>query len=77
MAINVSLHKKLPYDPAADFVPLALVVSSLYVLVVTPSLPARSVSDLVKLARDGPGGSPSLRLGQVRPIICFRSCSRP
>ncbi len=55
MAINVSLHKKLPYDPAADFVPLALVVASPYVLVVTPSLPVRSVSDLVKLARDGPG----------------------
>ena len=41
MAINVSLHKKLPYDPAADFVPLALVVASPYVLVVTPSLPVQ------------------------------------
>jgi tripartite-type tricarboxylate transporter receptor subunit TctC len=55
MAINVSLHKKLPYDPAADFVPLALVVSSPYVLVVTPSLPVQSVSDLVTLAKDKPG----------------------
>jgi tripartite-type tricarboxylate transporter receptor subunit TctC len=55
MAINVSLHKKLPYDPAADFVPLALVVSSPYVLVVTPSLPVQSVSDLIALAKDKPG----------------------
>jgi tripartite-type tricarboxylate transporter receptor subunit TctC len=55
MAINVSLHKKLPYDPAADFVPLALVVSSPYVLVVTPSLPVQSVSDLIKVAKDKPG----------------------
>jgi len=55
MAINVSLHKKLPYDPAADFVPLALVVSSPYVLVVTPSLPVQSVSDLITLAKDKPG----------------------
>jgi tripartite-type tricarboxylate transporter receptor subunit TctC len=55
MAINVSLHKKLPYDPAADFVPLALVVSSPYVLVVTPSLPVQSVPDLIKLAKDKPG----------------------
>src|SRR5262247_1798740 len=55
MAINVSLHKKLPYDPAADFVPLALVVASPYVLVVTPSLPVQSVSDLVTLAKDKPG----------------------
>ena len=55
MAINVSLHKKLPYDPAADFVPLALVVSSPYVLVVTPSLPVQSVSDLIKVAKEKPG----------------------
>jgi tripartite-type tricarboxylate transporter receptor subunit TctC len=55
MAINVSLHKKLPYDPATDFVPLALVVSSPYVLVVTPSLPVQSVSDLIKVAKDKPG----------------------
>jgi tripartite-type tricarboxylate transporter receptor subunit TctC len=55
MAINASLHKKLPYDPAADFVPLALVVASPYVLVVTPSLPVQSVPELVKLARDKPG----------------------
>ena len=55
MAINASLHKKLPYDPAADFVPLALVVASPYVLVVTPSLPVHSVPDLVKLAKDKPG----------------------
>ena len=54
MAINFSLHKKLPYDPAADFVPLALVVASPYVLVVTPSLPVQSVPELIKLARDKP-----------------------
>jgi tripartite-type tricarboxylate transporter receptor subunit TctC len=55
MAINVTLHKKLPYDPVADFVPLALIVSSPYVLVVTPSLPAHSVSELIRLAREKPG----------------------
>lgn len=55
MAINVTLHKKLAYDPVVDFVPLALVVASPYVLVVTPSLPVRSVSDLVRLAKDRPG----------------------
>ena len=54
MAINVSLHKKLPYDPATDFVPLALVVASPYVLVVTPSLPVQSVPELIKFARDKP-----------------------
>jgi tripartite-type tricarboxylate transporter receptor subunit TctC len=52
MAINVAL---LPYDPAVDFVPLALVVATPYVLVVTPSLPAQSVADLVALAKAKPG----------------------
>src|SRR5262249_27848154 len=55
MAINVTLHKKLPYDPAVDFVPLALVVATPYVLVVDPSLPVRSVTDLIKLAKEKPG----------------------
>jgi tripartite-type tricarboxylate transporter receptor subunit TctC len=55
MAINVALHKKLPYDPAADFVPLALVVISPYVLVVNPSLPVQSVAELVRLAKERPG----------------------
>src|SRR5262249_7811476 len=55
MAINVALHKKLPYDPAVDFVPVALVVATPYVLVVTPSLPVQSVADLVKLAKAKPG----------------------
>jgi tripartite-type tricarboxylate transporter receptor subunit TctC len=51
MAINAALHKKLPYDPAVDFVPVALVVATPYVLVVAPSLPAQSVADLVELAK--------------------------
>ncbi len=55
MAINVTLHKKLPYDPVADFVPLALAVSTPYVLVVTPSLPAHTVPELIALAKTMPG----------------------
>jgi tripartite-type tricarboxylate transporter receptor subunit TctC len=55
MAINVTLHKKLPYDPAIDFVPLALVVATPYVLVVNPSLPVQSVADLIRLAKEKPG----------------------
>ena len=51
MAINAALHKKLPYDPAVDFVPVALVVATPYVLVVAPSLPVQSATDLVELAR--------------------------
>ena len=55
IAINVALHRKLPYDPVADFVPLALVAATPFVLVVSPSLPAKSVTDLIALAKASPG----------------------
>jgi tripartite-type tricarboxylate transporter receptor subunit TctC len=55
MAIQVTLHKKLPYDPAADFAPVALIASVPFVLVVHPSLPVQSMTDLIKLAKEKPG----------------------
>jgi tripartite-type tricarboxylate transporter receptor subunit TctC len=55
LAIQVTLHKTLPYDPAADFAPVALVASVPFVLMVNPSLPVRSVADLVRLAKEKPG----------------------
>jgi tripartite-type tricarboxylate transporter receptor subunit TctC len=55
LAIQVTLHKALPYDPAADFVPVALVASVPFVLMVNPSLPVHSVTDLIKLAKEKPG----------------------
>src|SRR5258708_19638897 len=58
MAINAALHKKLPYDPAVDFVPVALVVPTPYLLLAPPSLPLQSVPDLVELARAKPGRLP-------------------
>jgi tripartite-type tricarboxylate transporter receptor subunit TctC len=59
IAVNVTLYKNLPYNPASDFIPLALVARTPFVLVVNPSLPVRSVQDLIKLAKDRPG----LRIG--------------
>jgi tripartite-type tricarboxylate transporter receptor subunit TctC len=55
MAVNVTLFKALPYDPAADFVPLALVAQTPFVLVVNPDLPIRSVRDLIDYVRARPG----------------------
>jgi tripartite-type tricarboxylate transporter receptor subunit TctC len=55
LAYNPTLHKNLPYDPAKDFVPLAHVAAIPFVLVVQPSLPVRSVADLIKLAKEKPG----------------------
>jgi tripartite-type tricarboxylate transporter receptor subunit TctC len=54
-AVNVSLFSKLPYDPVADFAPIALVAEADALLVVHPSVPARSVAELIALARAKPG----------------------
>lgn len=56
MATNVTLHKNLPYDPIADFAPIALIARIPEVLVVNAALPVRSIADLVKLAKATPGG---------------------
>jgi tripartite-type tricarboxylate transporter receptor subunit TctC len=51
----VTIYKKLPYDPTKDFTPLALIAYIPFVLVVNPSLPVRSVTELIKLAKEKPG----------------------
>jgi tripartite-type tricarboxylate transporter receptor subunit TctC len=52
---NPALYAKLPYDAVNDFAPITLVASVPYVLVVDPSLPVKSVDELVKLAKSAPG----------------------
>jgi tripartite-type tricarboxylate transporter receptor subunit TctC len=54
-AVNVSLYKKLPYDPVKDFAPITLVARVPEILVVHPSLAATSVKELVALAGTKPG----------------------
>ena len=54
-AANVSLYKHLTYDLLRDFAPVTLVETSPHVIVVHPSLPVASVSELVRLARQRPG----------------------
>ena len=53
--INPSLYAKLPYNPVRDFAPVIHVASAPNVLVVHPSVDARSVKDLIALARAQPG----------------------
>jgi tripartite-type tricarboxylate transporter receptor subunit TctC len=55
MAINVTVYKSLPYDPATSFVPLAMIGQSPFLLIVHPSLPVHSVRDLVQYAKQNPG----------------------
>lgn len=54
-AISPSLYKKLPYDAAKDFLPITQITSSFLVLVARPTLAAKSVAELVALAKAQPG----------------------
>jgi tripartite-type tricarboxylate transporter receptor subunit TctC len=55
LAVNVTLYKKLPYDPIKDFAPIAILAHLPFVLVVNPSLPVKSVAELVDYAKQRPG----------------------
>ena len=55
MAFNPSLYSKLRYDPLKDFAPISLMAITMNVLVVNPQMPARNLSELVKLAKAKPG----------------------
>jgi tripartite-type tricarboxylate transporter receptor subunit TctC len=55
LAVNPSLYPKLPYNPIKDFAPVAWVARVPNVLVVNPNVPAKSVQELVALAKSKPG----------------------
>ena len=54
LAIDVTLYKSLPYDPAKDLALVALIARVPFVLIVNPSLPVNSVEDLINLAKKRP-----------------------
>jgi len=54
-AIAASLYAKLPYDPSRDFAPVSLIGTATILLVVNPAVPARSVRELIALAKTKPG----------------------
>jgi tripartite-type tricarboxylate transporter receptor subunit TctC len=53
--VNPNLYPKLPYDAIRDFAPVTLIARQYNALVVHPSVPARSVGELVALAKKQPG----------------------
>jgi tripartite-type tricarboxylate transporter receptor subunit TctC len=55
LAINVTLQKSLPYDPLTDFVPIAAVAQSPFLLLAHPSVPAKTVGELIAYAKANPG----------------------
>ncbi len=53
-AINASLYRRLPYDSVRDFTPITLIAATPLMLLVHPSLPAKSVKELIVLAKKHP-----------------------
>lgn len=54
MAINPALYKKIAYDPNRDFVPINFYLKSPFVLCVHPGIPAQTVAELIKIAKERP-----------------------
>jgi tripartite-type tricarboxylate transporter receptor subunit TctC len=55
LVIVPHLYEKIPYDPLRDFAPVVALVSATQALVANPSLPVKTVKDLVALAKAKPG----------------------
>jgi tripartite-type tricarboxylate transporter receptor subunit TctC len=80
LAVSKTLYRKLGYDPEKDLTPIGLVAANPQVLAVHPSLPARSLKELVQLARTRPNsvafgtGGPGTSNDLVAQL--FRSSNR-
>jgi tripartite-type tricarboxylate transporter receptor subunit TctC len=55
MAMNPATFSSLPFDPRKDFTPVVLVSSTVFALVVHPGVPAKSLKELIALAKSQPG----------------------
>jgi tripartite-type tricarboxylate transporter receptor subunit TctC len=64
IAVNPSLYSKMPYDPQKDLTPIGQVANALNVLVVHPSLPAKTVKEFIAIAKQRPG---ALNFGSSGP----------
>ena len=53
--VNPTLFPKLPFDPSKDLMPVTLAVAATNVLTINPSVPARTLGDLVALIKSNPG----------------------
>jgi tripartite-type tricarboxylate transporter receptor subunit TctC len=78
-SINPSLYANPGYDPRADFAPIGLIASTPVVLMAHPSFPARSIADLIAMAKKEPGrinfGTPPPGTGGYLAAELFKSMS--
>ncbi len=69
LTTNATLYKKLPYDPEKDFVPVALTAKIPFVLVVNPSVPAKTIPELVAYSKAQPLSYGSTGTGAAPHLI--------
>jgi tripartite-type tricarboxylate transporter receptor subunit TctC len=78
-SINPSLYANPGYDPRADFAPIGLIASTPVVLMAHPSFPAKSIADLIAMAKKEPGkinfGTPPPGTGGYLAAELFKSMS--
>jgi tripartite-type tricarboxylate transporter receptor subunit TctC len=68
LAVNATLNPSMPFDTLRDFAPIMLAVDGLYVLVVHPSVPAKTVRELVALTKSAPGRLNAAIAGSGTPM---------
>jgi tripartite-type tricarboxylate transporter receptor subunit TctC len=80
LAVNPNLRARLPYDPSRSFDPVTLLASQPYYVVLNPSVPARSIQELVAYVRARPGalnfGSPGVGSGSHLTGELFNSMAQ-
>jgi len=76
-AINVSIFKKLPYQPERDLVPISLVAITPNILVANTNFPVKSIGELITLAKSSPGkiNYPSAGAGTSSHLAGVLFCS--
>jgi tripartite-type tricarboxylate transporter receptor subunit TctC len=75
LAIDATLYKSLPYDPAKDLALVALIARVPFVLVIDPSLPVNNVEDLIKLAKERPLSYGSGGIGAFHHLAAALFCN--
>src|SRR4029077_11680960 len=81
ISINPSLYANAGYDPRKDFAPIGLIASMPVVLIAHPSFPAKTVADVIAIARKEPGklnfGTSAVGTGGYLTAENFNAAARP
>jgi tripartite-type tricarboxylate transporter receptor subunit TctC len=79
ISINPAVYKSLPYDPVKDFAPISMTTAYPYILAVNAELPAKTLQDLVALAKSKPDAMNygSTGVGAANHLVPSCSTARP